>query len=126
MDLNMLQLSSSIVHVSMLTFYAILFVVTLATIASTLAMFPLFPLQLDSIEWSNKWLGTTVIDYYGACLCFSGVVISSEDSYVRGFLWVLSFNMLGSPFCCLWVLARIYRGDHLRLESRRHLDFESR
>ena len=80
-----------------IVFYAILFMVTFVAITRTLVQHPLFPLNSESLAWSNSWLVATVIDYYGACLCFSGVVLGTEDSWIKGFAWVLGFCLLGSP-----------------------------
>ena len=80
-----------------IAFYAVLFAVTLATISATLAKYPLFPLQTDSLDWSNNWLFATVIDYYGACLCFCGVILGTEENWIKGILWVLGCCLLGSP-----------------------------
>lgn len=100
-------------------FYSILFLITLVTISVTLYNFPLFPIQYDSLEWNRTWLVSTVVDYYGACLCFCGVVLSTETSWVRGSAWVAGFCLLGSPMCCLWVLLWLFReGGTLRLERR--------
>eukprot|EP00979_Chaetoceros_neogracilis_P016885 scaffold10152_cov287-Chaetoceros_neogracile.AAC.1 len=78
-------------------FYAILFIVTLSAIISTASKYPLFPFNTESLEWSNAWLIATVIDYYGACLCFCGVVLSSEPSWGVGMAWVAGFCLFGSP-----------------------------
>lgn len=96
--------------------YVTLFITTLTIISLTLIKYPLFPLQTSSLEWSNAWLAATVVDYYGACLCFSGVVLASEMRWSRGIAWVLGFCLLGSPACCLWVVLRLWTGGNLRLE----------
>ena len=101
-------------------FYAILFVTTLSTLVTTCYNYPLFPIQYDSLEWNRTWLITTVMDYYGACLCFCGVVLSTETSWVTGLAWVGGFCLFGSPVCCVWVLVWLLReGGSLRLEKRR-------
>lgn len=103
-----------------LLFYFCLFVGTLVAISLTVARYGLFPFQWDSIEWSNAWLVATVVDYYGACLCFCGVVISSEQSWMTGIAWVLGCCLLGSPVCCAWVMCRLWRGGGtLRLANSR-------
>ena len=103
-------------------FYSLLLVVTLATVSSTLSEYPLFPIQSDSLEWNNAWLIASVVDFYGACLCFCGVVLSSEASWSRGLAWVAGFCLLGSPVCCAWVLIWLVRGGGtLRLERRREV-----
>jgi cation transport ATPase len=95
--------------------YSILFVFLFYKISTTLYKFPLFPIQYNSIEWNSVWLVTTVIDYYGACFCFGGVVLSSESSWMKGIAWNLGFALLGSPICCLWVILWIYNGGTLQL-----------
>ena len=106
-------------------FYAVLFLTTLIMLCQTLAKFPLFPFQMDSLDWTAAWLITTIVDYYGACLCFSGVVIGTEESIVKGILWALSFCLLGSPVCCLWVVLHLWRcGGTLKLEKRARHQYE--
>ena len=101
-------------------FYAILFVTTLSTLVTTCYNYPLFPIQYDSLESNKTWLITTVMDYYGACLCFCGVVLSTETSWVTGLAWVTGFCLFGSPVCCIWMLLWLVRGGgSLRLEKRR-------
>lgn len=100
-----------------LVFYGVLLLVTLGAIASTLYRYPLFPLQTDDLDWSVAWLVASVVDFYGSTLCFAGVVISSEDTWRSGILWVLGFCLLGSPVCCLWVVIRLVGTGSLRLDS---------
>lgn len=108
-------------RIVVVAFYAILFLVTLVTISITTHRFPLFPFQTDSLEWSNAWLAATVVDYYGTCLCFCGVVLSSESNWFVGLAWVLACCLLGSPVCCFWVLWWLSRrGGTLRLKQRDH------
>jgi len=106
-------------------FYAVLFLTTLIMLCQTLAKFPLFPFQMDSLDWTAAWLITTIVDYYGACLCFCGVVIGTEESVVKGVLWALSFCLLGSPVCCLWMVLHLWRcGGTLKLEKRARHQYE--
>mmetsp|Transcript_20274 Transcript_20274/g.25068 ORF Transcript_20274/g.25068 Transcript_20274/m.25068 type:complete len:123 (+) Transcript_20274:291-659(+) len=109
-------------------FYIALFLGTLTTILYTLINHPLFPLRTDDLAWSNAWLAATVVDYYGACLCLCGVVISSEESRILGVAWVTGMCVLGSPVCCLWVLLRLvgkHGGGSLRIEGRCHQEHMS-
>ena len=106
--------------VATVAFYVLLFIATLITILNTTYNYPLFPIQSGSLEWNRTWLITTVIDYYGACLCFCGVVLSTEISWARGLAWVTGFCLLGSPVCCFWVLLWLFRGGgSLKLERQR-------
>ena len=102
-------------------FYVILFIVTATTIAKTASEFPLFPFQADSLEWNSNWLIATVIDYYGACLCFCGIVFKSEDNWIIGSLWCLGCCLLGSPICCVWMLIFLWKhgADSLSLSPNR-------
>mmetsp|Transcript_12152 Transcript_12152/g.35567 ORF Transcript_12152/g.35567 Transcript_12152/m.35567 type:complete len:122 (-) Transcript_12152:1899-2264(-) len=109
------------------SFYSALFIATLTTVSVTLARYPLFPLNTESLEWSNAWLSATVVDFYGACLCFCGVVISSERSWIAAVLWTLGFCLLGSPVCCAWVLIWLWKGGGtLRLERTQESFTEDR
>ena len=107
--------------------YGILFVAIFAKISTTLYEFPLFPIQYDSFEWCSAWLVTSVFDYYGACLCFGGVVLSSETSWAKGLAWNAAFILFGSPFCCLWIVLWIRNGGSLRLVdmNRRREDYST-
>ena len=88
-------------------FYAGLFIVTLTMLCRTLSDYPLFPFQMDSLDWTGAWLLTTILDYYGACLCFCGVVLGTEENIVKGLLWATSFCLLGSPVCCIWMVLHV-------------------
>ena len=100
-----------------LIFYGALFCATLGAIATTAYQYPLFPFQTNDLDWSVAWLMATVVDYYGSTLCFSGIVLASEDSWVVGILWVTGFCLLGSPLCCAWALQRLACHGSLRVEK---------
>jgi hypothetical protein len=106
--------------ISQIVFYVVLFLACAYNIISVSSKFPLFPFNMDSLEWSNAWLIATIGDYYGACLCFCGVVISSESTWTLGILWSLGCCLLGSPVCCLWTLLYLWNGGGtLRLDRQR-------
>ena len=105
-----------IVH---LLWYAALFCLTVAAIATTAYQYPLFPFQTDDLDWANAWLMATVIDYYGSTLCYAGVVMASEDTWWAGILWVVGFLLLGSPVCCAWAFLRMARTGSLRIQKPR-------
>jgi len=98
-------------------FYSALFFALTYLLASQLYNHPLFPIQKDSLEWNSTWLITTVVDYYGVCFCFGGIVLSSESSWWKGIAWNLGFCLAGSPICCLWVLVWTYRGRTLKING---------
>ena len=100
-----------------LPFFVFLFLFTLSTISITCYNYPLFPTQIDRLDWAAAWLKTTVADYYGAALCFSGIVLSSERRWTVGCVWVAAFCLAGSPACCLWVILRLLRTGSLKLEE---------
>jgi hypothetical protein len=87
--------------------YTVLFFSTLSTISWTLYHYPLFPLQTESLEWSNMWLTTTVVDYYGSTLCLCGVILATTDTWMSGLAWAAGCCLLGSPLCCLWILYQV-------------------
>ena len=106
-------------------FYAGLFIVTLTMLCRTLANYPLFPFQMDSLDWTSAWLVTTIVDYYGACLCFCGVVLGTEENILKGLLWAISFCLLGSPVCCLWMVLHLWKcNGTLKLEKRTRNQYE--
>ena len=98
--------------------YTTLFLITLGTISTTLFRYPLFPLQSDDLDWSVAWLVATVVDYYGSTLCFSGIVIASESTWLQAILWTAGFCLAGSPICCIWMMLRVYKTGSLRLEQQ--------
>jgi len=100
-----------------LPFFVFLFIFTLSTISITCYNHPLFPTQIDRLDWAAAWLKATVADYYGSSLCFSGIVLSSEPSWTVGCIWVAAFCLAGSPACCLWVILRLLRRGSLKLEE---------
>lgn len=88
--------------------FAALGVVCAALLCNTLARYPLFPLQTQSLDWSLAWLATTVVDYYGSTLCLVAVIVASERTVVA-VLWSLGCLLLGSPFCCAYMALRVLR-----------------
>ncbi|CAB9502792.1 expressed unknown protein [Seminavis robusta] len=100
-----------------LVFYAALLLVTLATLTATFINYHLFPLDTDNLAWSNAWLLAYVIDYYGVCLCFCGVIVATEAVWWTAMLWSCSCLVVGSPACCLYIFLWITKeGGTLRLE----------
>ena len=71
----------------------------------TLYSYPLFPFQMTDIDWTREWLIMTIVDYYGAVIALSGIVALNETPLVAT-LWIMSFCLLGSPFCCSYVVYR--------------------
>lgn len=113
------SVASRIVNYLSLIFYAVILLVTLSTLTATFTNHLLFPLQTNDLEWSNAWLLETVIDYYGTCLCFCGVVVASEDTWRSAILWVIACLTVKSPACCLYVFLWLTKeGGSLRLERR--------
>jgi len=92
---------------SVVLFYFALFGVTLSTISWTLYHYPLFPINSESLAWSNTWLAATVVDYYGSTLCLCGIILSTSESWVAGIGWTAGCCLLGSPICCLWILYQV-------------------
>ena len=90
-------------------FYSILFTITTSMIIKTASNYPIFPFQTESLEWNNKWLVATVIDYYGACLCYCGIILGTEKYIMHGIIWSCGCCLLGSPICCLWILIRLWK-----------------
>ena len=75
---------------------------------------PLFPVQLDSVEWCRLWLGTTVADYYLVVASLSSIILATEN-WTLGILWVLGICLLGSPFACFYIVYRIVKGSTLKI-----------
>lgn len=98
----------------LLNVFIALTTLTSIAIGSTLWVYPLFPLRPDSLAWSNTWLVATVVDYYGACLPFCVVILSSEKSWTSGVLWSTACCLLGSPFISLWCIHWLWKHRHER------------
>ena len=104
---NMASISNSVLL--QIGFYLILFIITTSMIIKTASNYPIFPFQTTSLEWNNSWLIATVIDYYGACLCYCGIILGTENNIMHGILWSCGCCLLGSPICCLWILIRLWK-----------------
>mmetsp|Transcript_12992 Transcript_12992/g.28204 ORF Transcript_12992/g.28204 Transcript_12992/m.28204 type:complete len:144 (+) Transcript_12992:101-532(+) len=115
---NIMTSSSTMTHVH-LVFFALLLIGTSTAIIYTCLSYPLFPFQMGNLEWSNAWLIATIFDYYGACLCLCGVILSTEEHWINGTLWSLGCCLLGSPICCLWMTLRLWKhgSGGLRLQN---------
>jgi len=100
-----------------LMFYAVVLLITLSTLAATFTRYPLFPPDSDSIGWSNAWLLAKTIDCYGICMCFCGIILSTEESWWTACAWISSCCVIGSPACCLYVFLWLTKeSGSLRLE----------
>jgi len=99
------------------TFYCALFLGTLLAISNTCYHYPLIPFQMNNQEWTSAWLIATVIDYYGSTLCFAGIVLASEPHWKTGGLWIISFLLLGSPCCCLYMCLKLWHTGSIKLEA---------
>lgn len=84
--------------------YVALFLITFSCISLAYYYHPLFPLQTESLEWSNAWLTATVVDYYGSTLCLCGIIWATSTSWTSRLAWIVGCCLLGSPVCCAWIL----------------------
>jgi hypothetical protein len=94
--------------------YTLLGISALATLLSTLRKHPLWPFQMESLEWCRAWLITTIGDYYGACFALCAVILASENRWA-GIAWSLGCCLFGAPVCCSWVVSRVLRKGTLAL-----------
>eukprot|EP01052_Picozoa_sp_SAG31_P014706 SAG31_NODE_923_length_10969_cov_6.723091_2_plen_177_part_00 len=69
---------------------------------------PLFPIQIGNRTWCNWWLMTTVFDYYGCCIVYAGIILSTEQ-LGAGIGWVLGVAFVGTPASCVYVLRRLWK-----------------
>jgi hypothetical protein len=99
-----IMLSSAVVTTLSVSFAA-LGLAVFVYLSTTLNSYPLFPFQMDNLDWTGAWLLMTVADYYGSTFCFSAIVACSEPP-LYATLWILAFNLLGSPFCCSYIVYR--------------------
>ena len=109
-------------HTASALFFFALGLTCLGSLAYTLSAQPLFPLQMDSLPWTQAWLLMTVADYYGAALCLCGFIVATEPTG-SAFAWSLGCLLLGSPVCCLYMLYRLHYQRTLRLFDRHHRCF---
>ena len=61
----------------------------------TLHRYPLFDFAINDIDWTREWLYMTILDYYGATISLSVIVIYTEG-FLYGSIWTLLFCLLGS------------------------------
>ena len=59
-----------------------------------------------TLEASNEWLKTTILDYYVQTLAFSLIVFSSEKKKTIAVLWIVLNSVLGSPVSILYLLTK--------------------
>ena len=97
-------------------FFALLAACITIDLLITLSKTPLFAWATWDIEWSNNWLWYSTVDYYGAALCFSAIVMSTEKSYL-GVMWTVGFMLLGSPVCCIYITYRSFCFKTLELSG---------
>ena len=86
-----------------LVVYAIFFV---GKLVSTLSVHPLFPFQMQDVNWTGDWLMTTVADYYGVALPLCAIILATEDSVFVGIAWSAGVLLLGSAVACAYVVRR--------------------
>jgi len=89
-----------------LVIYALLGLLVTIKIMMTQNEFPLFDFATWDIQWSNAWLWTSVVDFYGAALCFSAIIIATEKNSLHGLFWVILLCSLGSPVSCAYICYR--------------------
>ena len=101
--------------VVLLVVYAIYFT---SKLISTLSVQPLFPFKMHDVEWTGKWLMTTVADYYGVALPLCAIILATEESIVIGMLWAAGVLLLGSAVACFYVARRCFQsGTWIALSS---------
>mmetsp|Transcript_22202 Transcript_22202/g.48430 ORF Transcript_22202/g.48430 Transcript_22202/m.48430 type:complete len:128 (-) Transcript_22202:423-806(-) len=94
--------------------YALLAATVVVVLSWMLYHYPLLDFAVDDIFWTRSWLYMTVLDYYGSTFVVCGIIFSTEP-LVNAVLWSLACCILGSPFCCFYVLWRLYQHRTLRL-----------
>ena len=87
-------------------FLAVIGILFAVTLYDTCMQQPLFPFQPNSNEWTKIWLFTTVGDFYVLSACLSTIILCSEP-LLKGVLWVILINCLGSPFACLYLILKL-------------------
>ena len=108
------QLRRSLGFAAAVAFYPLVGAAFAAVLGLTIWQHPLWTPQWDSLTWCRSWLLTTVADYYGACFCLCGIILSSERP-LCGALWCAGCCLLGTPMCCVYVAKRLLRHGTLRL-----------
>jgi len=96
--------------------YTVFGLSVLTALVTTIWKHPLWPFQMESLEWTRAWLITTIGDYYGACFALCAVILASESRWA-GIAWSLGCCLLGAPVCCSWVVSRVLRKGTLALRD---------
>ena len=70
----------------------------------TLKKFPIMK-AYTTLESSNAWLTTTILDFYLQLLAFAVIVFSTE-SLLHASIWVILNCILGSPIAIIYLLTK--------------------
>ena len=107
-------------RVFIIILYSALAISFIGLLAYTLYYQPLFPFELDDIEWCKMWLGTTVADYYVLAASLSSIIVATEG-WLFGVFWVLAICMIGSPVSCFYIVYKICKGTNLKISQEREM-----
>ena len=106
-------------------FLAVIGILFAVTLYDTCMQQPLFPFQPNSNEWTKIWLFTTVGDFYVLSACLSTIILCSGP-LLKGVLWVILINCLGSPFACLYLILKLNQTNNLSLRDLREYNIISK
>jgi hypothetical protein len=86
-------------------------------LSATLMAHPLFPFQMENLDWTKAWLIMTVADYYGGVLPLCGIVLASEPNRIVAIAWATGILLLGSPCACGWMVWRLVLHQTIRMHD---------
>ncbi len=72
--------------------------------------------QINNINWLKPWFYASLVDYYGASVSLSTIVLISEP-WNRAILWTLGFNLIGSPCVFTYMFYRTFYKKGLKLKD---------
>ena len=75
---------------------------------------PIWTPHWESLSWCRSWLLAVLANYYGACVCLCGIILSSETP-LCGVLWCTGCCLVGTPMCCAYLASRLLRHGTLCL-----------
>lgn len=91
---------------------------------STLKRYPLQKFDFDDAEFSKNWLYVTTLDWFLVTLCFSVVVMYTEESSTAGLIWCGAACIFGAPVFVVYLLLRYHSHNSLALVQKTTSDYE--
>ena len=91
---------------------------------STLKNFPLQKFDFDDVGFTKNWLYVATFDWFVVMLCFSVVIMFSEESNGVGAAWCIASYLFGAPVIVAYLLLRYHQHSTLALTQKTTSDYE--